>query len=71
MYVSLTFYQYCWTATFCLQGLFVVRGLVCDRASVHYKNCLTLKIKFNFMIMCSLLTLSLIFIALVVNKANY
>lgn len=41
----------------------MVRGLQCDGASVHYKNCLMLKIKLNFMLLCALFILSFFFIA--------
>jgi hypothetical protein len=71
MYVSDKFYLGGWIICFILQGLFVIRGLTCNKASVHYKNCLTLKIKLNFCILCALLTSSFIFIAMFVNQSDY
>lgn len=49
----------------------MIRGLTCNRASVHYKNCLMLKIKLNFMFLCILFILSFFFIAYLVNNAEY
>jgi hypothetical protein len=68
--VSLHFYQIGWTVCFVLQGFFALRGLTFDRASVHYKNCLMLKIKLNFMLLCALFILSFVFIAFFVNDSS-
>lgn len=70
LYVSLHFYQIGWTVCFALQGFFALRGLTFDRASVHFKNCLMLKIKLNFMLLCALFILSFVFIAFFVNDNN-
>lgn len=71
LFVSFRFYQIGWATCFLLQGIFVIRGLTCDKASVHYKNCLMLKIKLNFMILCALLTSSFLCIALLVSSLSY
>lgn len=41
---------------------------MCEQASVHYQNCLLLKIKLNFVLLCLLFTSSFFLIALFVNN---
>lgn len=61
LFVSEFFWKTGWWLCIGMQGLFVVRGLFCaPQRSVHYQNCILLKIKFGFMMLCSLLTLSFI-----------
>ena len=38
----------------------MLRGLACEHATVHYKNCLMLKIKFSFVMLCTLFMMSFI-----------
>ena len=71
VYVSNDFYFSGWIACFLLQGLFAIRGLMCEKATVHYQNCLMLKIKLNFVFLCALFTSSFLLIAIFVNNSEY
>ena len=45
-----------WFLVVFLQGVFVLRGLPCFSPGQHYVNCLLLKIKFSFCLLCITLT---------------
>jgi hypothetical protein len=64
LFVSPLFWTIGWWACIGLQGLFVIRGMFCAEGSVHYQNCVLLKIKFNFMVLCSLLSLSFVMLSI-------
>lgn len=68
LFVSQSFWLFGWLAVIMLQGFFTIRGLMCDKASVHYQNCVLLKIKFNFVLFCTLLTLSFVSLSILVSK---
>ena len=48
-----------WLMVFFLQAIFVLRGLPCLQPGQHYVNCILLKIKFSFCLLCLVLTLSI------------
>lgn len=54
LYVNNTYFLTGWGCCFGFQALFVMRAFYCRRISTHYRNCLTLKIRLNFVITCSL-----------------
>ena len=62
MFVSWYFEDSGWILIFLLQALFVIRGLPVSfiNPGTHFKNCVLLRIKFNFAIMCILTTLGII-----------
>ena len=45
-----------WVSMFLFQAIFVLRGLPCFNAGQHYVNCLLLKIRFSFVILCVAMT---------------
>ena len=71
LYVGQYWYFLGWLITFVLQGLFALRGLSCARATVHYKNCLMLKIKYNFVILCVVFTLTILAVAALTKQPEY
>ena len=60
VYINNYFINIGWLLCVCLQGLFVLRGLPFMKPGAHYANCLLLKIKFWFILLCLILTLSLV-----------
>ena len=58
-----------WTMTFLLQGFFVLRGLI--NPGQHYINCLLLKIRFAFVLLCTGMTASIFAFALLYNLENF
>ncbi len=52
LYISVFFADVGWIGCFVFQALFVFRGLPFFSTTVHYKNCLMLKIKFHFVGLC-------------------
>ena len=54
--MSVYFSTFAWVGIFTFEFLFVLRGLIFKKMTLHYKNCLMLKIKYNFMILCLLFT---------------
>lgn len=52
LYVSKFFSSFGWIGCLVFQGIFAFRVLFKKNDSTHYKNCLLLKIKFYFVIMC-------------------
>ncbi len=71
LYVGQYWYFFGWLVSFVLQGLFALRGLSCARATVHYKNCLMLKIKYNFLILCIVFTMTILSVALFTDQQYY
>lgn len=63
LFVNNTYFCAGWASCFAFQGLFVMRAFYCRRISTHYRNCLTLKIRFNFVITCSLFIYILILVS--------
>lgn len=47
-----------WLMLIFLQAIFVLRGLTCFEPGQHYVNCLLLKIRFSFCLLCLVLTLT-------------
>lgn len=47
-----------WIIVFLLQLIYVIRGLPCMKPGQHYVNCLLLKIKFQFCILCLTFTIA-------------
>jgi hypothetical protein len=60
VYVNNYFFEIGWMVALGLQFIFVLRGLPFMRPGTHYVNCLLLKIKFWFIVLCLLMALSLI-----------
>lgn len=52
-----------WIVYFSFQALFVLRAFHCRKISTHYRNCLTLKIRLNFVITNSLCIYILILVS--------
>ena len=68
IYVDPVFQNFGWVITLVLQGLFVLRGLpwatFCIKSTTHFTNCLILKIKFSFALLCCLMALSVLLFSL-------
>ena len=64
IYISGYFLDIGWLLCFTLQAAFVIRGLSFVPQKPHYKNCLLLKIKFSFGVLCILLTMSILMYSL-------
>ena len=60
VYVNNIFLDIGWLTALTLQLLFVLRGLPFMKPGTHYINCLLLKIKWWFIVLCLLMSLSLI-----------
>ena len=60
VYINNYFINIGWLLCVCLQGLFVLRGLPFMKPGAHYANCVLLKITFWFILLCLILTLSLV-----------
>jgi hypothetical protein len=63
LYVNNTYFCSGWACCFAFQALFVMRAFYCRRISTHYRNCLTLKIRLNFVITCSLFIYILVLVS--------
>ena len=59
-----------WICVIFFQLLFVLRGLPCFQAGQHYVNCLLLKIKFSFCLLCLQLTITIFSYATLYNQNN-
>lgn len=59
-----------WVMLLILQGIFVFRGLPCFNPGQHYQNCLLLKIRFSFCIMCLALTATIASFVYIYEQRN-
>ena len=59
-----------WISVFVLQAIFVLRGLPCLKPGQHYVNCLLLKIRFSFVVLCFFLTCTVCSFATLYNIKN-
>ena len=57
-----------WMSVFIMQAIFVLRGLPCLRPGQHYVNCLLLKIRFSFVVLCFFLTCTVCSFAILYNN---
>ena len=53
-----------------LEGIFVLRGLPCFNAGQHYQNCLLLKIRFSFCVLCLVTTITISSFMLIYELRN-
>lgn len=60
VYVNNLFINLGWLLALTYQLFFVTRGLPCLHPGTHYVNCLLLKIKFWFTLLCFFLTVALV-----------
>ena len=64
LYVNDSYFCAGWACCFGFQALFVMRAFYCRQISTHYRNCLTLKIRLNFVITCSLFIYILVLVSI-------
>lgn len=69
VFVSIYFEDIGWILIETLQFLFVLRGLQCMNPGVHYRNCVSLRIKLNFAVVIILQAIALLIFSLV-GKSN-
>ena len=67
IYVDPVFQNFGWLVTLFLQALFVLRGLPCAKSTTHFTNCMILKIKFSFALLCCLLAISVLTFSVLSN----
>ena len=60
VYVNNIFINVGWLIALALQLFYVIRGLPCLNPGQHYVNCLVLKIKFWFTLLCFIMTTALV-----------
>jgi hypothetical protein len=72
VYINSYFIDIGWLAALALQFLFVMRGMPCMSPDTHYANCLLLKIKWWFILLCLLMTVALVSFSYTANtKISY
>jgi len=59
-----------WLLVFLLQACFVLRGLPCFEPGQHYVNCLLLKIRFSFCLLCLMLAIATSAFILIYQSKN-
>jgi len=60
VYINNYFINIGWLMALTLQFFFVFRGLPFMKPGIHYINCLLLKIKFWFILLCLVMTIALV-----------